>query len=290
MAAAAAVTDARCMHLLCGIDTSDGDPAVAYVAARIAGQMGAELTLAHVVAGGHTETAARALDALAGALAAAFGTRPDVRVVPGDDPAAGLAATARKLECDLIVVGATARGRLAGASRARVRDALAGQADCPVMVVPPGGAAPAGDGVAVAYDASAGSAGAVAVAARLASALDEPLTVIHVLPDPRSYTRSALPMHRDVRGVVDDALDGEELALRHVFAYRLPAPHLVRTVARLEPALVVVAAPASGWRSRLRRSGGARLLRSASCPVVLVPEGSAGSADQRPATRALAAA
>jgi nucleotide-binding universal stress UspA family protein len=257
------------MHLLCGIDRSAGARGVAYVAADVAQRMGAELTLAHVAP---TAAAARELDELARDIATAFGARPDVCAVRGDDPAAGLATTARALASDLVVIGASARGRVAGALRTRVRDALVAQADCPVMVVPRGAAAPAGGRVAAVYDTFAESAGA---AARLASALDASLTVIHVLPDPRAYTRPVLPMHRDVRSVVESALDGEALELGHVFAYRLPAAHLAQTVARLEPALLAVAVPMRGWRRRLGRSVGARLLRDASCPVVVVAEGAA---------------
>jgi nucleotide-binding universal stress UspA family protein len=82
-------------------------------------------------------------------------------------------------------------------------------------------------------------------------------------------------MHRDVRSVVEATLDGEGLDLRHAFAYRLPAAHLAETVAQVQPALIAVAAPKRGWRSLFRPSVGVRLLRSASCPVVVVPEGAA---------------
>ncbi|MDP1846663.1 MAG: universal stress protein [Solirubrobacteraceae bacterium] len=263
------------MHFLCGIDTSDHAPAVAYAAAHVAERMGAELTLAHVAPTTGQTVSARELDALADDVAAGFGTRPDVCVARDADPAAGLTTIARELASDLIVVGATARGRVADALRPGLRDALVEQAGCPVMVVPPGAASPTGDGVAVAYDSLAASGSAAAVAAHLASALEEPLTVVHVLPDPRSSTRPVLPMHDDVRRVVDDALDGEELDLRHVFAYRLPAAHLAQTVAQVQPALLAVAAPRRGWRSLVRPSAGARLLRRASSPVVVVAEGAA---------------
>jgi nucleotide-binding universal stress UspA family protein len=272
MAGGATVTDPSGMHLLCGIDGSAGARGVAYVAADVAQRTGAELTLAHVAP---TAAAARDLDALARDIAAAFGARPDVCAVRGDDPAAGLATTARALASDLVVIGASARGRVSGTLRTGVRDALVAQADCPVLVVPRGAAAPTGGPVAVAYDTFADSAGAAAAAARLASALEAPLTVIHVLPDPRAYTRPVLPMHRDVSSVVESALDGEELELGHVFAYRLPVGHLAQTVAQLEPALLAVAVPTRGWRRRFGRSVGARLLREAACPVVVVAEGAA---------------
>jgi nucleotide-binding universal stress UspA family protein len=250
-----------------------GAGGVAHVAAHVARRMGAELTLAHVRTADRAASAraARELDVLAGDIAAAFGTRPDVRVVQGDSPAEGLTTTAQALASDLIVIGASARGRLAQALRAGTRDALAAQADAPVMVVPPGAASPTGNCVAVTSDTSGACEGAAAVAAQFAAALEGRLTVVHVLPDPRSYARSVLPMHRDMAGVVANAVDGEKLDLRHVFAYRLPAAHVAQTVAQLQPALLAVAAPKRGWRSLLRRSVGARLLRGARCPVVLVP-------------------
>jgi nucleotide-binding universal stress UspA family protein len=283
------------MHILCGVNESAGGQAAAHVAALVAHRMGADLTLVHVVpmpaapasvhrapatlpvdfsaTGTAVLSAERELDALADEIAAAFDARPDVCVVQGDNPAAQLQAAARERASDLIIIGAAPRTRFASALYAGTGEALVQKADCPVMVVPPGAAPPTDNRVAVTYDTSGASESAAAVAARLASALKGSLTVIHVLPDPRSYTRPVLPMHDDVRSVVEAALDGEELDLRHVFAYRLPAVHLAQTVAQLQPAFLAVAAPKRGWRSLFRPSIGARLLRSASCPVVVVPDG-----------------
>lgn len=128
------------------------------------------------------------------------------------------------------------------------------------------------DCIAVAYDGSGESAAAAAFAARLASALGTRLTVIHVLSDPRSCSRPVLPVYRAVRELVDAALQGERIGLRHVSAYRLPAVHLVHIIAEVRPALLVVPAPPrASWRTLLRRSLGARLLRTVSQPIVVVP-------------------
>ena len=148
-----------------------------------------------------------------------------------------------------MIIGAAPRTRFASALYAGTGEALVQKADCPVMLVPAGAPPPTGNRVAVTYDTSGASESAAAVAAHLASALEGCLTVIHVLPDPRSYTRPVLPMRDDVRSVVEAALDGEELDLRHVFAYRLPAAHLAQTVAQLQPAFLAVAAPKRGLRS-----------------------------------------
>lgn len=284
------------MHILCGVNESAGGQAAANVAALVARRMGANLTLLRVVAmpaapawarrapaalpadfparGTGVLAAERELDALADDIAA-FGARPDVRVVQGDNPAVQLRAAARELACDLIIVGAAPRTRFASALYAGTGEALVQKADCPVMLVPAGAPPPTGNCVAVTYDTSRASESAADVAARLASALDGSLTVVHVLPDPRSHPRPVLPMHDDVRSVVENALDGEELDLRHVFAYRLPAAHLAQTGAQLQPAFLAVAAPKRGWRSLLRPSAGARLLRRAACPVVVVPQAAA---------------
>jgi nucleotide-binding universal stress UspA family protein len=236
----------------------------------------AEPALDREVTGVQAEEAARALDAVADDIGARLGTRPNVCVAQGDDPAARLLAAARALACDLIVIGAAPRAGLSDALHAGTRDALVEQADCPVMVVPPGAAPPTGECVAVAFETSSASGGAAAVAARLASALEGCLTVIHVLADPRSYSQPVLPMHRAVRGVVEAALDGAELDLRHVSAYRLPVADLAQTVAVVQPALLVVAAPTrANWRNLGRPSLSAQLLRRALCPVVVVPEGAA---------------
>jgi|GEM_PF-6877468 len=231
--------------------------------------MGGELTLTNVTSAGAGE-----LDALADASDARFGSRPDVRVALGDNAAAWWPVTARDIACDLVVIGATRGVGRADALSAGTRDALVAQVGCPVMVVPPGMAPPTGDRVAVAYETS----GASAVAARLATAIDGSLTVIHVLADPRSSSRPVPPMHRGARDDVEAALEDDALVLRHVSAYRLPAVHLAQTVAEVKPALLVVAAPGASWRNLLRRSVGSQLLRRASCPVVLVPHGAAISA------------
>lgn len=79
-------------------------------------------------------------------------------------------------------------------------------------------------------------------------------------------------MHRALRELVDAALESERIDLRHVAAYRLPAVHLVHTIAEVRPALLVVPAPPrASWRIVLRRSIGARLLRTVSQPIVVVP-------------------
>jgi nucleotide-binding universal stress UspA family protein len=258
------------MHILCGIDESDHRHAVAHGAAQLARRMGAELTLTNVTAAG-----ARELDALADDSAARFDSRPDVRVAQSDNAAAWLPVTARDLASDLVVVGASRRGRLAGARTARAHIALVAQLGRPVIVVPADAEPLSGRRVAVAYEGSEISADAAAVAGQLATAIDGDLTAIHVLADPRSVARPVLAMQRDVAADVEAGVDGEALDLRHVSAYRLPADHLGQTVADVDPALLVVAAPRAGWRNPLRPSLSAQLVRRASCPVVLVPRGAA---------------
>lgn len=128
------------------------------------------------------------------------------------------------------------------------------------------------DRIAVAYDGSDAAAAAAVFTARLASALGARLTVIHVLADPRSCSHPVLPMQRAVRKLVDAGLEGEEVDVCHVSAYRQPAVHLARTVAEVRPALLVVPAPAqASWRTVLRPSVGAQLLRRTSQPIVVVP-------------------
>lgn len=270
------------MHILCGIDESQSSHDVAGVAAQLAHRMGADLTLTNV-----TSAAADGLDALADGTAACLGGRPDVRIAQGDNAAAWMAQTAREIACDLVVVGATRRARRAGALRAGTGDALVEQLACPVMVVPPGVTRPIGDHVAVAHEGSAISAGAMAVAARMATAIEGRLTVIHVLADPRSYSRPVLPMQRGARDDVEAALDDDALSVRHVSAYRLPAVHLARVVATAQPALLVVAASCASMRDPFRPPVSSQLLRRASCPVVLVPHGALVRAEQ--STLAMAA-
>ncbi len=283
------------MHILCGIDEPASGQATANVAALVAHRMGADLTLVHLITmpaasarkasatppvtnegtSARVLSAERELDALADDVAAAFGARPEVRVVLGDNPATELRAAVWELAGDLIVIGAAPRRRFASVLSGGTREALVQIADCPVMVVPSGAAPPTGDGVAVAYETGA-SAGAATVAARLASRLEGTLTVIHVLADPPSYAHPVLPMYHEARDVVEAAVDGDDLDLRHFSAYRLPAAHLAHVVGEVQPDLLVVAAPRRRkWTNLVRPSVGALLLRRATCPVVLVPDGAA---------------
>jgi nucleotide-binding universal stress UspA family protein len=154
--------------IVCGVDASAPARAAARLGAALAGRLGLGLVLVHAIerAGRH-DVATTLLQDLRRRLAV-----PDARLqVEVGPPAERLAAVARN--ATFLAIG--------GAShRAGVRAALARHAPCPLAVVP---AVPQLGGSSVVCGVRDwADVDTAAVAARLAGALDLPLTMTHVLP------------------------------------------------------------------------------------------------------------
>jgi nucleotide-binding universal stress UspA family protein len=299
------LNEPRAMHLLCGVDSSAAGRNAAFAAAHLARRLGGRLTLLRVVAHGVTpvssrtttsgvplnlqvanavtEAARRELDALADEIARSLALRPEVRVESGN-PAARLLAAARESATAVIVIGAIPRSRLGDALFAETRDRLTQHAPCPVVVVPAHAALPTGHGVALAFETPAVSDDAAAVAAQLSRQLDAGTTVIHVLANPRSYPEPVLPMQRAARAAIEGAVPIDDLDIRHATAYRNPAGDLARTIAEIEPAVLVAGATRRpNWRNLLWPSVAAELVRRATHAVVVVPVGATLPAELRTA-------
>lgn len=151
--------------IVCGVDGSPDSDAALAVAARMAERLGARLVLAHVAEpvltpyahaapfGGistagslaardqtdsQEETGTRLLEQ---AAAAAGIADAEHRVAIGL-PAERLADIADEENAELIVVGSRGRGAFKAAFLGSVSNNLVGIARCPVLIVPPGAAAP----------------------------------------------------------------------------------------------------------------------------------------------------
>lgn len=133
--------------ILCGVDSRPGSIESLRLAARLAREQSATLSLVHVEESGGeslltppvvTAGSAREVHASRWAALASDLRGEPVRVETAfGDPADAIVELARKSGCDLIVVGSHARTRAALALTSVVGKLLA-HARCPVIVVPSG--------------------------------------------------------------------------------------------------------------------------------------------------------
>lgn len=147
--------------IVCGVDGSPGSQLALRAAARLAGRLGADLVLAHVVEpvllpyataapfGGLSGAGVLALEeerserqdaahSLLAELAAAAGIESAEQWVAAGDPAERLAELADERDALLIVAGSRGRGAVRAAFLGSVSTSLVGIARCPVLVVPHG--------------------------------------------------------------------------------------------------------------------------------------------------------
>ncbi len=146
--------------IVCGVDDSEGAGDAARVAARLGAELDLPVVLVHVVPPpvGPTlapaplapapyahptereyDAAMEAANTLLDQIATQLDTAERVtrRAVVGD-PTERLRAITEELGARLLVVGSRGRGLIASALLGSVSSALAGDAPCPVVVVPPG--------------------------------------------------------------------------------------------------------------------------------------------------------
>jgi nucleotide-binding universal stress UspA family protein len=213
------------------------------------------------------------------ARAAAAGLRCERDLVYGH-PADEIAAVADEVGARLIVVGATTRRTLAGASVPRL---LASVSSRPLLVVPDQVREPLSR-VLVATNGSSGSKRALTQAVELASALSGELIALEVVStsDERIRPGGSGPLaylleHELRAGPGDRPLAEAELAARSAgVPIRLElrandsVPEAVaRACKRLRPGMLVLAGPTR--RLRLRRPLAHRLLARPDVPTLVVP-------------------
>jgi nucleotide-binding universal stress UspA family protein len=212
--------------------------------------------------------------------------RVDFRALAGHSPSHVLHELAEQLGAEAIVLGATHHGTalrlLAGSTPEHVLD----HAPCPVAVAPEGFAArgvTAPRRIAVGFDDSPEAARALEAAARLARESGAPLRLVTALGP------TAVPLHAPLDVTTYDqlaALTREQARTRLEEAVaRLPGVeaeielregdpvHALLEDAREDDLLVAGSRRGGPLRRVLLGSVSRHLLRSAACPVLIVPSG-----------------
>ena len=210
-----------------------------------------------------------------------------IRIIANPSPAHALHDLAEAEHAELIVVGSTHTGRLGRVAPGSTAERLLHGAPCAVAVVPPGyrtrGEQPIRR-IGVAYDGSEESTEAVAGAVELARALSAELELIGVVV-PSIYAAGgllggaayAVPVE-DVERAVQDGLDAviaglpNDIAASSVRLEGDPADQLGEHSAGLD----LLLAGSRGYgplRSVLVGGVSGRLMRTAQCPVIVIPRG-----------------
>jgi nucleotide-binding universal stress UspA family protein len=196
------------------------------------------------------------------------------RTAAASSPARALHDIATDEGADLIVVGSTHRGSLGRVLPGSVGERLLNGAPCAVAVAPRGFARGEHFGlgiVGVGYDGSEESRLALHQATRLAARLDATLRLIAVVPPkPRERAAGHAPPSREdldrrlQEGVETVLLDGD------------PAATLADQGVELD--LLVVGSRDYGPLLRTMLGGvAAKVIRTAPCPVLVVPRGGEGN-------------
>jgi nucleotide-binding universal stress UspA family protein len=286
--------------IIVGVDDSERSKDAVALAARLAGPSDAELVLVRVfpfddVPGRGAATAAYEQylreEALAALGRAADGLPETIRsrthAVPNLSPARGIQELAAREIASLIVIGSSHRGAFGRVMAGTTAERLLHGAPCPVAVAPLGYHQAVEDGIAsiaVGYDASPEAEAALSGALVLARSLGARLKLIDVI----DVMWFATPALMSGPGYYLDPEDLEERARTRLAkkVASLPADVAVEVqVLTGSPAselaersneadLLVVGSRGYGpHRAVLLGSVSGTLVRSAACPVLVVPRG-----------------
>jgi len=205
--------------------------------------------------------------------------RSTIQIVANPSPAHALHDLAEAEHADLIVVGSTHTGRAGRVLPGSTGERLIHGAPCAVAVVPKDYHGRPLRRVGVAYNATDEATGALAAGTELAAALGAELELIGVVA-PDSYDTPTLigapstaTLREDVERHVQESLDAATPAgAANVRLSGAPADELARYSERLD--LLVTGSRGYGpLRSVLVGGVSGRVIRSAQCPVVVVPRG-----------------
>ncbi len=210
------------------------------------------------------------------------------RLVADHSPARALHAVAEQAGAGIIVVGSSHVGRLGRVLPGSTAERLLHGAPCPVAVVPVGFGAhglPEHPVIGCGYQATDDGAAALGAAEELALALGGSLQVVHVA-EPPSYLYDAgemplnMPeldsrMRADAERALDERVGHLSAQLHHVEG----TIHVGRPADRLTALTEIVDVMVVGSRgygplkSVLLGGVSGQLIRSAACPVIVVPRG-----------------
>src|SRR5215213_3206565 len=279
--------------ILVGYDDSDQAKDALALGKQIADASGAQLVVAGVfqfdpIWGGfdqHFRDAeaeyARKIEAAAKAVDA------ESEAVPSSSPARGLHELAEELEADLIVVGSAHHGRVGQMLAGSVGAALLHGSPCAVGIAPGGYRDRSGHGmtaVAIGFDGSAESSLALVAAKQLASATGAKLRLVSVAePPPLVAGKAGSAGWQDLTEAIqthareqlvkarETVTDGIEVEASLITGD--PVEALVN-VAQTPGTLLVVGSRGYGpLRRVLLGSVSTALVRSAPCPLIVIPRG-----------------
>lgn len=204
----------------------------------------------------------------------------------GRSAARALYEYARDEAASVIVVGSTHRGKVGRVLPGSVSESLLRGAPCSVAIAPRGFARaehPAVGLIGIGYDGSAEAMLALAEAERLARAFGAQLRVITVVPAVAAIDIEAVqldehrePLTREYRRVLERGVEalGDELTAEPALEEGDPAKVLADQGGELD--LLVMGSRGYGpVRSALLGAISAEVTRTASCPVLVTPRGSA---------------
>ena len=274
--------------ILIGVDGSGrSEDAIAF-GGRIAASSGAQVivTCAFPYGRAHGYAALRdaALDTAHAMSRKLDGVEPrkiSIRALAAS-PAHALHDLAVAEHASLVVVGSTHTGRLGRVYPGSTGEKLLHGAPCAVAIVPRGYDDQPVGRVGVAYDGSDEANAALDSAVALARAFGAELELIGVAPSD-FYTGPALAggigvdtlrdeIEQDVRRRLDSAVAGLDLPATTTLRSGDPADELAIRSAALD--LLVTGSRGYGpLRSVIAGGVGGRVLRSARCPVIVVPRG-----------------
>ena len=274
--------------ILIGVDGSErSEDAIAF-GGRIAAGSGAEVIVACAFpygrAYGYATLRDAALDtahAMSRKLEGVPAQRMSIRA-PAASPAQGLHELAVVEHASLVVVGSTHTGRLGRVYPGSTGEKLLHGAPCAVAIVPRGYDEQPGGRIGVAYDGSDEAKAALESAVELAEAFGAELELIGVAASDW-YTGPALAggVGVDVlREEIEQDMASASSARRR--ASRIPATTTLRTgdpadeLAERSAALDLLVTGSRGYgplRSVITGGVSGRVIRSAHCPVIVVPRG-----------------
>jgi nucleotide-binding universal stress UspA family protein len=261
--------------VLVGVDRSDGARAACIMGRWLADRLGLRLVLLHACDESpspygdavHRERMQHLSGRKAMAVLHSVGPDDAERLVGSGNPADALIDFARDEAAAFIVVGSRGHGAVKSAFSHSVSRALARQAECPVVVVPP----PAfervlrleGDStrpaVVCGLDGSDGAGRTASAAAELSGAGDLALTLVQARSESSGFDSS-------FRGVPHSAAV--------LVASGSPVEVLKRIAQEQNAALIAIGASRRGRIARAAfGSVSASLAATAPCPVLIVPPG-----------------
>jgi nucleotide-binding universal stress UspA family protein len=210
------------------------------------------------------------------------------RLLADHSPARALQAAAEQTGAGIIVVGSSHVGRLGRVLPGSTAERLLHGAPCPVAVVPVGFDAhrlPAHPVIGCGYQATDDGAAALGAAEGLALALGGSLQVTHVVEPPSYlYDSGEMPlnmpeldgrMRADAERALTERVGHLSARLRNVEGTVLVGRPVDRLVAMTEAVDVMVVGSRGYGPLKAVLLGGmsGQLIRSAACPVIVVPRG-----------------